>query len=115
VLRAELKPRGVHVSIVFPPDTDTPQLVYDKQTRPPEIDAMLGSTAKVQSPESVARAIVAGIEHRRYIITPGLDTTVTYWLAGLLGPLQYPVMDLLVARALRKTGRAALLPAPAGE
>jgi hypothetical protein len=58
---------------------------------------------------------VAGIEHRRYIITPGLDTTVTYWLAGLLGPLQYPVMDLLVARALRKTGRAALLPAPAGE
>jgi len=112
VLRAELKPRGVHVSIVFPPDTDTPQLVYDKQARPPEIDAMLGSAAKVQSPESVARAIVAGIERRRYIITPGLDTTVAYWLAGMLGPLQYPIMDLLVTRALRKTGRAALMPIP---
>lgn len=104
VLRAELKPRGVHVSIVFPPDTDTPQLVYDKQARPPEIDAMLGNAAKVQSPDAVARAIVTGIERRRYIITPGLDTTLTYWLTSLLGSLQYPIMDLLVARALRKTG-----------
>jgi 3-dehydrosphinganine reductase len=112
VLRAELKPRGVHVSIVFPPDTDTPQLVYDKQTRPPEIDAMLGSAAKIQSPESVARAIVRGIERRRYIITPGFDTTAAFWLAGFLGPLQYPVMDLLVARALRQTGRAARMPSP---
>lgn len=115
VLRAELKPRGVHVSIVFPPDTDTPQLVYDKQARPPEIDAMLGSAAKVQSPESVARAIVRGIERRRYIITPGLDTTLAYWLTGVLGPLQYPIIDWLVARALRQTGRAARLSAPAGE
>jgi len=106
VLRAELKPRGVHVSIVFPPDTDTPQLVYDKQARPPEIDVMLGSAAKALSPDAVAQAILRGIEARRYIITPGLDTTLTYWLTGVLGPLQYPIMDWLMARALRKTGRA---------
>jgi len=106
VLRAELKPRGIHVTIVFPPDTDTPQLVYDKQARPPEIDVMLGSAAKALSPDAVARAILRGIEARRYIITPGLDTTLTYWLTGVLGPLQYPIMDWLMARALRKTGRA---------
>ena len=45
-LRAELKPHGIGVSIVFPADTDTPQLAYDKATRPPEIDRMMGSTAK---------------------------------------------------------------------
>jgi len=106
VLRAELKPRGIHVTIVFPPDTDTPQLVYDKQARPPEIDVMLGSAAKALSPDAVARAILRGIEARRYIITPGLDTMLTYWLTGVLGPLQYPIMDWLMARALRKTGRA---------
>lgn len=32
-------------------------------------------------------------------------TTFVYWLTGVTGPLQYPVMDFLVARALRKTGR----------
>lgn len=106
VLRAELKPRGIHVAIVFPPDTDTPQLVYDKQTRPPEIDVMLGGAAKALAPDAVARAILRGIERRRYIITPGFDATLTYWLTGVLGPLQYPIMDWLVARALRKTGRA---------
>ncbi len=108
VLRLELKPRGIYVSIVFPPDTDTPQLAYDKRVRPPELDAMLGGAGRVQSADSVARAIVTGIARRRYIITPGLDTMAAYWLAGFLGPLLYPVMDALAARALRRTGRATL-------
>ncbi|MCX7669409.1 MAG: SDR family NAD(P)-dependent oxidoreductase, partial [Anaerolineae bacterium] len=106
VLRAELRPRGIHVAIVFPPDTDTPQLAYDRQARPREIDHIIGGRVQVQSAEAVAQAIVRGIERRQYIITPGLDTTLVFWLSGLLGPLQYPVMDWLVARALRRTGRA---------
>jgi 3-dehydrosphinganine reductase len=103
-LRAELKPRGIDVSIVFPPDTDTPQLAYDKAARPPEIDIILGHKVSVKSPEFVARAILDGITHRRYIITPGLDTTFFYWLSGVVGPLQYWIMDGLVAHALRQTG-----------
>ena len=103
-LRAELRPRGIDVSIVFPPDTDTPQLAYDKAARPPEIDIILGQKVSVKSPEFVARAILDGIAHRRYIITPGLDTTFFYWLSGVVGPLQYRIMDGLVAHALRQTG-----------
>ena len=103
-LRAELRPRGIDVSVVFPPDTDTPQLAYDKAARPPEVDIMLGRKVSTKSPEFVARAILDGIAHRRYIITPGLDTTVLYWLSGLAGPLQYRIMDRLVAHALRQTG-----------
>lgn len=105
VLRAELKPRGIHVAIAFPPDTDTPQLAYDRQVRPAEIDRIIGGRVPVLSAEAVARAIVAGVERRRYIITPGLDTTLAFWLSCVLGSLQYPIMDLLVARALRQTGR----------
>jgi 3-dehydrosphinganine reductase len=103
-LRAEMRPRGLDVSVVFPPDTDTPQLVYDKANRPPEIDIMVGHKVSVKSPELVARAILDGMVHRRYIITPGLDTTLLYWLSGLAGPLQYRIMDSLVAHALRQTG-----------
>ncbi|MEJ5198212.1 MAG: SDR family oxidoreductase [Anaerolineae bacterium] len=105
VLRAELKPRGIHVAVVFPPDTDTPQLTYDRQARPPEIDYIVGGRVQVQSAEAVAQAIVRGIERRQYIITPGLDTTLVFWLSSVLGSLQYPIMDWLVARALRRTGR----------
>jgi 3-dehydrosphinganine reductase len=104
-LRAELKPRGIDVSVVFPPDTDTPQLVYDKANRPQEIDIIVGHKVSVKSPEFVARAILHGMVHRRYIITPGLDTTFLYWLSGVVGPLQYRIMDGLVADALRQTGR----------
>ena len=104
VLRVELKPRGIHVSIVFPPDTDTPQLVNERATRPPEVDIILGRKVSTKSPEFVARAILDGIAHRRYIITPGLDTTILYWLCGVVGPLQYRIMDGLVAHALRQTG-----------
>jgi 3-dehydrosphinganine reductase len=103
-LRAELRPHGIDVSVVFPPDTDTPQLAYDKAARPPEVGIMLGRKVSTKSPEFVARAILDGIAHRRYIITPGLDTTVLYWLSGLAGPLQYRIMDRLVAHALRQTG-----------
>jgi 3-dehydrosphinganine reductase len=103
-LRTELRPRGIGVSVVFPPDTDTPQLVYDKANRPQEIDAIVGHKVSVKSPEFVARAILHGVTHRRYIITPGLDTTFLYWLSGVIGPLQYRIMDRLVAHALHQTG-----------
>jgi len=34
VLRSELKPLGIRVSIVFQSDTDTPQLAYEEPFRP---------------------------------------------------------------------------------
>jgi 3-dehydrosphinganine reductase len=103
VLRAELKPRGIHVSVVFPADTDTPQLAFDKATRPPEIDHMLGGLGKPMSPEVVAQAILNGMCRKKYIITPGFETSLFYGLLGLLGALQYPIMDFLVARAISQT------------
>ncbi len=99
-LRAELKPLGIHVSIVFPPDTDTPQLAYDNRFKPPETKA-LSSMASVVSPEVVAKAILRGVMRRRYVIIPGLDSQILYWLIGLLGNGVYPLMDLLVVRARR--------------
>ncbi len=99
VLRAELRPHGIHVSIVYPPDTDTPQLSYENQFKPPETRALSGGI--VLSPEVVARSILDGIARRRYAITPGLEASLLYRLIGLLGDLQYPIMDRLIARAQR--------------
>jgi 3-dehydrosphinganine reductase len=100
-LRAELKPLGVRVSIVFPPDTDTPQLAYENQFKPPETKA-LAASARIMQPEKVAEATLKGVARGRYIILPGFEAKALFYLTGLLGPALYPVMDWLVARARKQ-------------
>jgi 3-dehydrosphinganine reductase len=100
-LRAELKPLGIRVSIVFPPDTDTPQLAYEAPLKPPETKALAGN-AGLLSPETVARTILRAAARGRYIILPGLETKVLYHLNNLLGNGVYPLMDWLIARARRQ-------------
>ncbi len=69
-LRHELKPRGVRVSILFPPDTDTPGFERENRTKPPET-AKLSEAGKLMSPEAVARAFVKGLLADRFEILPG--------------------------------------------
>jgi len=52
-LRMELKPYNIHVSVLFPPDTDTPQLQEENKTKPLETKRLAG-TVKLTSPEQVA-------------------------------------------------------------
>jgi 3-dehydrosphinganine reductase len=101
-LRAEVKGLGIHVSIVYPPDTDTPQLEYDNLHKPPETK-FLSSLNSVQTADRVATSILDGIRKKRYIILPGLDNKITYWLISLAGTMTYPVMDWLVARTRRRS------------
>lgn len=105
VLRLEMKPRGVRVSIVFPPDTDTPQLAYDRKLSPPETLA-INSTTGVVSADLVAKEILDGVRRRKYIILPGFENKLVYFLNGHLGNAVYPVMDLLVGDARRKKDKA---------
>ncbi|MHB8868813.1 MAG: SDR family oxidoreductase [Thermoleophilia bacterium] len=102
VLRAEMKPLGINVSVVFPPDTDTEQLVYEARFKPPVTMALAG-TAKALSAEKVARSIVDGMTRRRYLITPGLEGSLFFRAQNLMGGFVYPLMDLMVSRAWKST------------
>jgi 3-dehydrosphinganine reductase len=99
-LRSELKPQGVDVSIVFPPDTNTPQLHYENRFKPAETKALAGNGG-VLAPEAVAQAILDGVQRRRYMILPGMESKLLYRLSGWIGGLQYPIVDWLIARARR--------------
>lgn len=101
VLRVELKDRGIAVSIVYPPDTDTPQLAYETPLKPAETRA-IASLNRVLSADAVARSILDGIKRKKYVILPGFDSQLTYWLVSLSGTLVYPAMDWLIGRARRK-------------
>jgi 3-dehydrosphinganine reductase len=104
-LRYELKPLGIRVTNAMPPDTDTPSLAKEKKIRPKELD-IISSTGTVYPPEKVARDILFGVEHNRYIVITGMDTNLFYWLTNIFGPLQYPIIDLIVADAVNKRKKA---------
>lgn len=97
-LRAELRPRGIHVSIVYPPDTDTPQLEQERRTRPPET-RMISSRAKTWSADGVARSIVEGIRRNAFTITPGLEMTLLARLHSVIAPGLQWYFDRLATRA----------------
>jgi 3-dehydrosphinganine reductase len=99
-LRAEVRPLGLRVSIAFPPDTDTPQLAYENEFKPPETRALAGNAGAL-SADQVAKAILQGVRRGRYVILPGFENRLIYRLAGLLGDGVYPLMDRMVASARR--------------
>lgn len=84
-LRGELKPKGVNVSIVYPPDTETPQLEQENRTKPAETKAITASGG-VMSAEAVARAILKGIARNRFAIAPGFEMSALERLHSLLAP-----------------------------
>ena len=100
-LRAEMKPLGIQVSVVFPPDTDTPQLAFEEPLKPPETKFIAGAS-KALSAETVAKAILKAVNKGKYIIIPGFEGQFFYRLINLLGNLTYTVMDFLVHIAQKK-------------
>jgi 3-dehydrosphinganine reductase len=100
-LRAELKPSGVGVTIVYPPDTDTPQLTEENLTKPAETRA-LTAAAGLWSADDVARVTLAGIRRRTFSITPGAQLTALSWFHGLIAPILRWSFDRTAARASRR-------------
>ena len=97
-LRSELAPDGIAVSVVYPPDTDTPQLREELQLRPQATSRVVG-TAGVLSPDDVALAIVRGIRRGRFAIAPGLEMTALAMLHSVVGPALHRFwFDRLIAR-----------------
>ena len=100
ILRSELKDKNINVHIAFPPDTDTPQLEYEKQYKP-QITSEISGNANIMSPDDVAIAIIKGIQSNKYIILPGFEARIVYFLNNILGKYVYLLMDILVKRAAR--------------
>jgi 3-dehydrosphinganine reductase len=100
-LRAELKPYGISVSVVFPPDTKTPQLEYEEQFKPFITKQIAGST-NLMSAESVAKEILKKVAGKKYLILPGSEGKILYFAHNLLGGVLYPVMDWMVNSAIGK-------------
>jgi 3-dehydrosphinganine reductase len=127
-LRAEMKPHGIRVSLVLPPDTDTPQLREERKIQPLELKMITGGVkpnglrspsefiaywltkwlltdnGKPMSPDRVAAAIVKGIHRGDYLIIPDVTLRIVFPLRGLFIPLGNWAQDQLAAVARRERG-----------
>lgn len=97
-LRSELRPANIYVSIVYPPDTNTPMLAEENKNKP-VATRRITAGAGVLTAEHVAQAIVAGIDRHAFTITPGLQMTLLARLNSLVSPLLNWHFDRIVRQS----------------
>ena len=85
VLRVELMGRGIIVTLVHPPDTDTPQLAAEEKTRP-EATRRISGAAGVWKPKDVAAALIQGARAGRFIVAPGWQLGVLASIHSIISP-----------------------------
>lgn len=96
-LRNELSLRNIQVSVLCPPDTDTPQLKEENLHKPPETKALSGK-AGLLSPEFVAASLFRGLKKKKFIIIPGMQSRLIYLLKRLFPSVVYAMIDKTVRK-----------------
>ena len=99
-LRSELAPRGICVSVLCPPDTDTPGFARENTTKPPETQAV-SAGASVLSADEVADALLAGMAKRAPLIIPGRQARLSHLVKRLFPRLVERVMNRQIRRVDR--------------
>ena len=102
-LRAELKPKGITVTVLCPPDTDTPGLEAENLTKPAETKA-ISANARTVPAEIVASALMRGMMKKQFLIIPGFDARLSVLAKRLVPGVVEWVMDRTVAR-INKTAK----------
>jgi 3-dehydrosphinganine reductase len=104
-LHAELRHEGLRVSIAYPPDTETPQLIEEEKTKPAET-RMMTARAGVWSADAVAAHILRHVSRGAFAITPGFELTALNRFGSVLAPLVQWSFAKQVAR-MRRGGELA--------
>lgn len=84
-LRYEVEPFGVRVSVLHPPDTDTPGFAAENLRKPPDT-AAISSRIKPVPAERVAKALVRGIESDQRNVTVDTATKTFLRFGGIIEP-----------------------------
>ncbi len=103
-LRSELKLMNIDVTVVCPPEVDTPFVAEEAPTLPPEARAVK-SMAGLLKPEYVARTIVKAIKKKRFMVVPGLMARYLYFNHRISnGHLTHFFSDLIVKFVAKRKG-----------
>lgn len=97
VLRLEYKPKGIAVSLICPPEVDTPMVVEEMKNIHPASRALKDISGSLGLEEAIS-AILAGLDAGRNVIIPGGKAKLTYFCNRYFPDL---VMNGLVDRVVR--------------
>lgn len=99
-LRYELKPLDMPVTVIFPPEVDTPMNLDEAKTLP-EAGRAMKTLGGFLMPGYVATVIVKAIAKEKYFVIPGHSTRFLYFLHRISnGFLSRVVSDIVVKRAV---------------
>lgn len=101
-LRGELRGDRIAVSVLCPPDTETPGFQTENATKPPETRAVSAGASRLSADE-VAEALLAGMARQRFLIIPGRQARLSH-LAKRLAPT---LVDRIMARQVRSAKKNA--------
>lgn len=100
VLRSEMRPHGVGVSVMCPPNVETPGYAREVTLEPKET-AKINGSVKAASPQAMAAALLRAIERDRYYVLPGLVNKLAFRLKGLVPEVFFYLFDRDVAAVRR--------------
>ncbi|HWE89133.1 MAG TPA: SDR family NAD(P)-dependent oxidoreductase [Pseudonocardiaceae bacterium] len=100
-LRQELRPHGISVTAVYPPDVDTPMLAKETPLKPPEL-RLISGTIKPLSADTVAAAMMRGTAAGKPTVIPDLSTRLVRLAAGAAPWLVNRVLDGKIDKARRE-------------
>ncbi len=103
-IRSELRPYGISVSALCPPDVDVEKLEHYVEREQPLENVRVSEGAKAMQPEDVARAAIAGMERGSFIIIPGFSGKMLH-LVNRLAPWAVDgILNRTIERARRERG-----------
>ena len=102
-LKSELKKYNISVSVLCPPDTDTPGFATENLTKPAETRA-ISASAKAMSSDAVAKELICGIRKNTFMIIPGFDGKLTYFLKRHVPFIIDIVMNSAIKKIQKKLG-----------
>jgi 3-dehydrosphinganine reductase len=95
-LRSELKRFKIQVTLICPPEIQTPFIEEEAKTLPPEA-RFVKNLAGLLTPEQAARAIVRGIKGKKFLVVPGfMAKTLLFWHRISNGLLTRKPSDLMI-------------------
>lgn len=95
-LRNELCPHNIDISVVYPPDTDTPGYAQENLTKPDDCKEISACGPPPVSPETVANTVISGIKNRQFNITHDPITHLVCAASSGVTPNPFPLLDTLV-------------------
>ncbi|MCW3126029.1 MAG: Short-chain dehydrogenase/reductase [Bacteroidetes bacterium] len=100
-LRQEMKRFNIKVQVLCPPDTDTPGFVLENRTKPEETK-VISQSASLMTAEDVAAYTVRAMQGNDFMIIPGFEAKLSYWLKRYCPFILDWVLDSIVSKVQRE-------------